>query len=238
MRISKGCDIWCKIMLYAKIATMKSWCYRLKKGTFLHPANRLLAWSAWVIYLSGVSYSILAVLTAVLVVAAAWIAPQAFWRSMRRMRWLLCALVVIFAWNTPGVYVMSSWYAPSIEGLSAGIKQALYLIGVIASLQMTLHKMDQALLLSACYQLTRPFTWIGVDNTSFAIRLGLTLHYAEQWLTKNRTIAWQNLGSVFDDIAATQPDTQQIVDVIVVPFSDFDSWVSVGMLFLIGALVV
>jgi hypothetical protein len=142
------------------------------------------------------------------------------------MRWLLLALIATFAWSTPGVYVTSSWYAPSVEGMYAGVEHALRLIGVLASLQIALQGMDQTRLLSACYQLSR--LMLMQDNTSvrFAIRLGLTLQYAEQWLLDTSKLSWRTLGSAFDTIEDKLPAD---IAVEIMPVSRTDRWISLGL---------
>jgi hypothetical protein len=199
---------------------------REKEINLLHPANRLLAWVIVIVSLSLVSIKLLAVAVVMIGLTAMRWVPTLLWRSLRRMRWLLLALIITFAWSTPGVYITSSWYAPSIEGIYAGVEQALRLIGIVASLQIALYGMNQTMLLSACYQLGRVCCLPDRINARFAMRLGLTLQYAEHWLMDTSTLSWQNLSAAFDDTKDTLPAD---ITVEIMPFSRTDRWVSVGL---------
>ena len=199
----------------------------------LHPANRLLAWGVLTLYLSSASFNVLIIMTTMIMIMAIGWVPDPLWRSLRRMRWLLVALMVTFAWSTPGVYFASSWYAPSVEGVYAGIEQVLRLISVLASLQIALKGMNQTMLLSACYQLSRPFTCFNGNTERFAVRLALTLQYAEQWLIGRSALSWRTLGSVFDTLA--QDTVQEEGEVTLLPFSRLDRWISCG--FVIGIVL-
>lgn len=194
----------------------------------MHPANRLLLWCGASICLAALPFKFVLGVVPVMVCVALLRTPLAVKRSLRRMRWLLLALIGVFAWNTPGVYVTSSWYAPSQEGIVLGIEQALRLIGVVASLQLALSGMTQSMLLSACYQLCRPFSLLSIDGTRFAVRLGLTLQYAEQWLTESAKISWQQLSQIFSDTAQDTPHEEGSIEIM--SFSVTDIAVSIGVI--------
>ena len=218
------------------MASMKTWNNNVQRQKIWHPANRLLAWCAFTIYISDVPLGQLLGITFTTILIAMYMVPQALKRSVRRMRWLFLTLIIVFAWSTPGVYVASSWYAPSIDGLYSGAQQALRLLSVIASLQISLQGMDQTMLLSACYQLSQPFVWLRVDTARFAVRLGLTLRYAEQWLIGPSQISWRMLGKALDAISETTLPTKISIEIL--PFSRADRWMSIGLLLFMVLLFV
>ena len=59
-----------------------------------------------------------------------------FWRMLRRTRWLLLTLLLVFALTTPGEYLPNWPYeiGPTYEGLYSGAIQAGRLTAMIAGL--------------------------------------------------------------------------------------------------------
>lgn len=111
---------------------------------------------------------------------------KGFWRLLRRVRWLLFFLLLIFAFNTPGEYI-KEWpldagqaFAPTYEGLSSGLLQAAKLCIMLAGLSFLLATTDREKLIAGFYLLAIPLRMIKLDPERFAARLWLTLHYVEQ----------------------------------------------------------
>jgi energy-coupling factor transport system permease protein len=109
-----------------------------------------------------------------------------FWRLLRRVRWLLLFLLLIFAFNTPGEYV-KQWpldvgqaFAPTYEGLSAGLLQTAKLCIMLAGLALLLATTNRENLIAGFYLLASPLRIIKLSPERFAARLWLTLHYVEQ----------------------------------------------------------
>lgn len=109
-----------------------------------------------------------------------------FWRLLRRVRWLLVFLLLIFAFNTPGEYVRQ-WpldagqaFVPTYEGISAGLLQATKLCVMLAGLSLLLVTTDRENLIAGFYLLATPFRIVKLNPERFAARLWLTLHYVEQ----------------------------------------------------------
>jgi energy-coupling factor transport system permease protein len=111
---------------------------------------------------------------------------RGFWRLLRRVRWLLLFLLLIFAFNTPGEYV-KQWpldvgqaFAPTYEGLSTGLLQAAKLCIMLAGLSLLLATTNRENLIAGFYLLATPLRIIKLSPERFAARLWLTLHYVEQ----------------------------------------------------------
>ena len=102
-------------------------------------------------------------------------------KLLRRSRWLLISLILVYAFVTPGAAAVAvlGAYSPSREGLLSGGLQALRLISLLATLALLLATTSRDRILAGLYFLLRPFTWIGVDIDRVAARIWLTLHYAE-----------------------------------------------------------
>lgn len=201
-----------------------------------HPANRLLAWCALTLWVSILPFMPLMGCTFALIFIAYKVVPHALKRSLYRIRWLLLSLLIIFAWNTPGVYLIRGWYAPSVEGLYMGVQHILRIMVAIVGLQIVLRKMDVSMLLSACYQLSWPLRIFGLNSERFAVRLGLTLQYAERWLIDKNRFSWRTLGIEFDTIARQTVVPGMVVEIL--PFSEMEKVVSLGWVFFILLFVV
>lgn len=104
-----------------------------------------------------------------------------FLRLLKRVRYILLFLLIVYAYNTPGEYV-AGWYfstAPSYEGIGAGVEQMLRLAAILAGLALLLATTGREQLIAGLYWLARPFRFAGLDPERFAVRLWLTLYYVE-----------------------------------------------------------
>lgn len=104
-----------------------------------------------------------------------------FTHMLRRVKWLLIILVIIYTFSTPGEYIQY-WkmpLRPTYEGLIAGLTQMLIVVAVLACLALILSSTPRAKLIGGLYQLLSPLRWFGVNAEKFAVRIWLTLHYAE-----------------------------------------------------------
>ena len=106
-----------------------------------------------------------------------------FWKMLRRVRWILLTLLLIYTFNTPGEYVAQwplAWLAPTYEGMYAGLMQLARLCIMLAGLALLLAATSRSHLIAGFYLLLRPLRHIGLQPQRFAARLWLTLHYVEQ----------------------------------------------------------
>jgi energy-coupling factor transport system permease protein len=119
------------------------------------------------------------VLALIRIPAASWRTPLAL---LRRLRWLLISLLLVYGWFTPGAALWPALgaLAPTQEGLSEGLRRvgALLLIALAAQLLMLATPRPQ--LLTAFYWLARPLRIIGVSRERLAVRLALTLEAVPQ----------------------------------------------------------
>ena len=77
-----------------------------------HPATLLLAWAGFVLVLPLLSLLVLGWLMFPALLGAFVLARQRTFRLLRRARWLLLSLAVLFAFATPGL---------AVPGLPAGL---------------------------------------------------------------------------------------------------------------------
>ncbi|MDV7391746.1 CbiQ family ECF transporter T component, partial [Arthrospira platensis SPKY1] len=136
-------------------------------------------WLAWLILLLGVACMLFARERAI--------------RLVRRVRVLLLAIVVLFAWFTPGTRVMVDLpsLSPTLEGLMLAFEHAGRVIVVVLCVALLMQHLSAARLVGALYALLRPFERVGLPAGRIAVRTLLVLEFVEgkgaaswkKWLT-------------------------------------------------------
>ena len=102
-------------------------------------------------------------------------------RLLRRTRWILFSLLLIYAYTTPGagVWQQLGVLSPTREGLLDGVLQLGRLLSVLSGLAVLLAMLSQTELISGLYTLAYPLRWFGLSRERIAVRLALTLEFAE-----------------------------------------------------------
>ncbi len=145
-----------------------------------HPAHRIVCWLLLVIAaqcLTGVALAL-----ALLVMPAFGGECVRRWRQLlRRTRWLLLSLVVIFGWSVAGepLWVFPMLPSPTVEGLQDGLVQAARLALVLSLVAVLLATTPVNDLMAGSRTLLAPLRRLGVDVDRAVVRLALVLHYAE-----------------------------------------------------------
>jgi hypothetical protein len=152
-------------------------------ASFLHPVARILLWCGWAVAVERAAPPLL--LPMAVASATAFLFPGVrahAWRLLRRTRWLLLVLVLTYAYVVPGTALWPplGWVSPSIEGLQQGALRAARLALMLAGLAVLFASTARPRLLFALYVLARPLGVLGFDRRAFAVRLALTLDYAER----------------------------------------------------------
>ena len=171
----------------------------------LHPTTRLLAWSAFALAVPWLALNALIAASALIATLVLGSGTAVCWRLIRRTRVLLVALVLLYAFATPGTPLIASWdqWYPTAEGFHAGGLQAWRLLLMIAALAVLLAGMQRESLLSGIYVLLRPLHAVGVPVERIAVRLWLTLHYAETAPQAGLSARWENALTLPNERAAT-----------------------------------
>lgn len=148
----------------------------------LHPSIRIVLLIVLAICLQKLQLTALAMLAAMLLLLLLIVRARVFLQMMRKMRWLLLTMLLIYAFSTPGEYIAGwpFWLAPTHEGLHAGLLQALRLSMMLAGLALLLSTTGRDQLIVGFFILLWPLRYLGLDPERFAARLWLTLHYVEQ----------------------------------------------------------
>ena len=147
----------------------------------LHPAAQILLWIILTLALQLAQPWLLLGLGVVLLLLAVWTAAGKLRQLLRRTRWIMFALLVIYAWTTPGIPLLANLPAlsPTLEGVQDGALQLGRLFCALAALAILLTRLDTPQLISGVYWLCWPLHLLGLARDRLAVRLALTLHYAE-----------------------------------------------------------
>ncbi|MBS1136163.1 MAG: hypothetical protein H6R11_117 [Proteobacteria bacterium] len=146
-----------------------------------HPAVRLVVWGVTAVSAQLLDPVPLALLTLMIAALAAAFAAPRLLRLLRRTRWLLLALVVLFVWATPGVLLFPDLgtLSPTADGLSLAWVHGARLIVILASLALLLEFTPTDEFVGALYGLMRPLSLLAVDRARIAVRLMLVMQYVE-----------------------------------------------------------
>ncbi len=159
----------------------------------VHPTVQILAWSLSVLVVQRLSLLWLLCATALILWLALWLSSGKLRQLIKRTRWVMLSLWLIYAYTTPGHALWNALglYSPTWEGLHDGLLQWLRLLASLASLAVLLDRLSRDQLISGLYTLFAPLVWLHISRERLAVRLALTLQYAEIALLKKYT--WQEL---------------------------------------------
>jgi energy-coupling factor transport system permease protein len=146
-----------------------------------HPSVQIFVWVLLALLAQRLQPIALLALSCVLLGVALKLCAEQLLRLLRRTRWIMFSLLLIYLYTTPGVAI---WHqlgilSPTLEGLVDGLLQLGRLLSVLAGLAILLALLSQAQLISGLYTLAYPFRWLGMSRERIAVRLALTLQYAE-----------------------------------------------------------
>lgn len=194
-----------------------------------HPAVLIFLWLCFTLSLQTLQATILLFAGLPLLGAAFLVCAGNLLTLLRRTRWIMVSLLLIYAYATPGeaVWISLAQFSPTIEGLSDGLLQLCRLLFVLAALSLLLNLLSQQQLISGLYTLGYPLQLIGLSRERLAVRLALTLHYAESAL-QNTSSSWR---ANMEHMLTPPPITQQMVELHTKPFTWRD-----GLLLLVGCM--
>lgn len=147
----------------------------------MHSGLAILVWMTAAVVLQALSGPTLFATLIVVAAAAALLARERAGRLVRRVRFLMLAIAVLFIGFTPGEAILADWpsLSPSREGLLLAAEHAGRLLGVVLGVAILLECLSVSRLVSGLYALLRPFEPLGLPARGLAVRLLLVLHYAE-----------------------------------------------------------
>jgi energy-coupling factor transport system permease protein len=165
-----------------------------------HPAAQILTWCLLVAIMQFLTLENLLVAAGFVLLFALLLSAHKLMQLLRRTRWIMLSLLLIYAYSTPGQPLLDAlgMFSPSREGLSDGVLQLTRLLAALAGLAILLDRLHRQQLIAGLHTLFAPLQLIGVSRERVAVRLALTLHYAEVAMLRE-THTWQdNLRSLFE----------------------------------------
>lgn len=160
----------------------------------MHSGLILLLWLAAVAALQLLPPAALAAALAACALAALALARTRTGRLVRRVRVLLLAIAILFAWFTPGEAAVHAWprLGPTREGLALAAVHAGRLLAVVCAVGILLERLPLPRLVGGLYALARPLRFIGVAPVRLALRLLLVLRYAEASPRGSASLDWKH----------------------------------------------
>lgn len=205
----------------------------MEQSLKFHPAAQILAWCLLVAMLQVMVPGALLMATGLVLLCAYAISGHKFIQLVRRTRWIILSLLVIYAYSTPGQPLLDTlgMFSPSREGLSDGVLQLARLLAALAGLAILLDRLHRQQLIAGLYSLFAPLHWLGLSRERVAVRLALTLHYAEVAMLRGR-VGWQaTLGGLLEPHGATDDRKMElhlsnftVVDALLLGFSLLLLW--------------
>ena len=156
----------------------------------LHPAVLVTA-GFFFICLSQFSEGLaLDVLASGLSLIASIVALGHFLKILRRLRFVALAILVVYAWQTPGTSIWPALeaFSPTRDGLILALTPLLRLLCVAAAVAMLRATLSPEAWVSSLYTLSRPLKNLGFPCDRLAVRLRLVLEY-----TEDRNMDWRAL---------------------------------------------
>lgn len=144
----------------------------------LHPASIILLGFALLIAATTRSGFSLLAANGGFFAAAMFLARAHLLRILRRSRWLLLTMLVLFAWMTPGTSI--EWVpGATYEGLHLAVENLARLVIAIATVALVLGALDLSGLVYGLRALLAPLASLGAFRDRLAVRLMLTLQEVE-----------------------------------------------------------
>lgn len=157
----------------------------------LHPAVSILCWLIFAFITGLAAPPMLGILGGIMGLAylAQLKALPDFIRLLKRSRWLLVSLLLLYAWSVNGAWIWPGLgnASPTFQGLAAGGERVARLALLLAALALLLSKLSSEDLVYGLYLLTRPFAVLGFDRRAFAVRLALAMGWVRSGKTKRKT---------------------------------------------------
>ncbi len=151
-----------------------------------HPAVLILFLFGLVIKTQSFQLFELLMVMCPLIVLALIFFPLRFITLIKRLRWIMLSLLLIYGYATPGsaAWQVTEWpllaqFSPTIEGLITGLLQLERVVTMLAALAILAGLLSQQQLMSGLYYLIYPLRYVGLSPEKLVMRLALTMQYAE-----------------------------------------------------------
>jgi hypothetical protein len=165
-----------------------------------HPAAQIVTWCLLVAILQFLTLEILLAAAGFILLVALLLSAHKLRQLLRRTRWIMLSLLMVYAYSTPGQPLLEAFgmFSPSREGLGDGVLQLTRLLSALAALAILLDRLDRQQLIAGLYTLLAPLQLLGMSRERVAVRLALTLHYAEVAMLRESNTWQDSLRSLFE----------------------------------------
>ncbi|MBI1906636.1 MAG: hypothetical protein HYS20_10445 [Rhodocyclales bacterium] len=145
----------------------------------MHSGALILLWLGGVILIQFVSPESLLLITLALALVATGYCATRSARLLRRIRYLLVAIVVVFAGFTPGEALLAGWpeLSPSREGVVLALEHVGRILSVVFCVSILLQALPASRLVGGLHALLRPFESLGFPADRVAVRTLLVLNH-------------------------------------------------------------
>ncbi|MBI4937217.1 MAG: hypothetical protein HY846_03205 [Nitrosomonadales bacterium] len=186
-----------------------------------HPAALIFLWICLTLALQSLQAAALLLAGLPLLLAAGLLAGRRLLTLLRRTRWIMLSLLLVYAYATPGeaVWPTLAQFSPTLEGMGDGLLQLCRLLFALAGLSVLLGLLTQQQLVSGLYTLSYPLRYAGLSRERLAVRLALTLHYAES-AVRDTSANWR--GSI-EQMLSPATSGQDNIELHAPPFTRRDS---------------
>lgn len=142
-----------------------------------HPAVLVTAGLFCILVLQMLAGAAFWTLCAMLLLLAAVRARMMLWRMLRRSRWILLSILLLFAWQTPGRALLADFwrYSPTHEGVALAALHSARLAGMVAVVVLLMRRLEAADWVAGLHMLLAPLRRLGVPTARFSVRLSLVL---------------------------------------------------------------
>lgn len=161
-----------------------------------HPAALLFAWGVLVVLLQPTSVTALALVALIVLPLAVWSARLRTFLLIRRARWLLLSIALLFALATPGQRLPGGLGDIGItqDGLVLAAAYILRLLVMLASLAALHERLGTEGMMAGLYWLLAPIAAWRSLRERVVVRLMLVLEHVEnapaaswrEWLSQDR----------------------------------------------------
>lgn len=192
-----------------------------------HPAALILLWIFLVVAMQSLQIIGLLLVGALLLAVACMLSASRLRTLLHRTRWIMLSLLLIYAYITPGeaIWAPLAQFSPTHEGLADGLLQLCRIACVLAGLSIVQCLLSQQQFIGGLYALAYPLYYLGLSRERIAVRMALTLHYAESAML-DTAADWR--GSI-GNLLAPEEVKHHGIELCVTPFSSRD-----GLLLIAG----
>jgi energy-coupling factor transporter transmembrane protein EcfT len=185
-----------------------------------HPAVQIYIWICLALFAQILHGYALMLLAGILLVLAFRLCRERFFFLLRRTRWILLSVLIIYAYSSPAdvLWPQLGAFSPVAEGLEDGVMQLSRLLTMLAGLSVLLTLLTQAQLVTGLHALSAPLGYLGLARERIAVRLALTMRYAET-VMQDTASNWRGSMEYFLAPAPVAPGLIELHDA---PFSRSD----------------